>query len=451
MGVVVGFSLSQRKLETMVREVVTIQAGQCGNQMGYAFWEAAAKEHGLSPDGSYSGDKDEQLERIEVFFDETADGKYKPTSVNFDLEPGVLDVIRKNEYGGMFSQESFKHAASGAGNNWAKGHYTEGAQLIDAVMDATRKVSEDCDQLQGFQVCQSIGGGTGSGMGTLLISKVREEYPDRIMATYSVFPSPKVSDVVVEPYNSLLSIHQLIENADEVCVIDNEALYDICFTTLKVAKPTFTHLNGLVATAMAGTTCCLRFPGQLNSDLRKLGVNLIPFPRLHFFIIGTSPLTSDAGADYRKVTTKDLTEQIFDAKNMMAACDPRNGKYMTASVIFRGPVPAKEVDENMIVLTNRNAPYFAEWIPHNIKQSICNTSPLGGDTGVSLIGNNTAILDIFQRILDQFAPMFAKKAFLHWYTGEGMDEMEFTEAESNCVDLVAEYQQYFEATIDEEE
>merc|ERR1712110_319833 len=89
MGVVVGFSLSQRKLETMVREVVTIQAGQCGNQMGYAFWEAAAKEHGLSPDGSYSGDKDEQLERIEVFFDETADGKYKPTSVNFDLEPGA--------------------------------------------------------------------------------------------------------------------------------------------------------------------------------------------------------------------------------------------------------------------------------------------------------------------------------------------------------------------------
>merc|ERR1712110_718939 len=451
MGVVVGFSLSQRKLETMVREVVTIQAGQCGNQMGYAFWEAAAKEHGLSPDGSYSGDKDEQLERIEVFFDETADGKYKPTSVNFDLEPGVLDVIRKKPFGKVFTESSFVHAESGAGNNWAKGHYTEGAELINDVMDATRKLAEDCDQLQGFQVCQSIGGGTGSGMGTLLISKVREEYPDRIMATYSVFPSPRVSDVVVEPYNSLLSIHQLIENADEVCVIDNEALYDICFTTLKVAKPTFTHLNGLVATAMAGTTCCLRFPGQLNSDLRKLGVNLIPFPRLHFIIIGTSPLTSDAGADYRKVTTKDLTEQIFDAKNMMAACDPRNGKYMTASVIFRGPVPAKEIDENMIVLTNRNAPFFSEWIPHNIKQSICNSPPLGAETGVSMIGNNTAILEIFQRILDQFAPMFKKKAFLHWYTGEGMDEMEFTEAESNCADLVAEYDQYFNATAEDEE
>jgi len=434
----------------MVREVVTIQAGQCGNQMGYAFWEAACREHGLGEDGAYVGDSDSQLERIEVFFDETSDGKYKPTSVNFDLEPGVLDVIRKKPFGKVFTESSFVHAESGAGNNWAKGHYTEGAQLIDAVMDETRKLSEDCDQLQGFQVCQSIGGGTGSGMGTLLISKVREEYPDRIMSTYSVFPSPKVSDVVVEPYNSLLSIHQLIENADEVSVIDNEALFDICFTTLNVKTPQFKELNDLVATAMAGTTCCLRFAGQLNSDLRKLGVNLIPFPRLHFFIIGTSPLTSQEEMAYRKVTTKELTEQVFDAKNMQAACDPRMGKYLTAAVIFRGAVPTKEVDEQMITTLQRNSPYFADWIPHNIKQSICNQAPLAADTGASIIGNNTAILEVFQRIEDQFQPMFAKKAFLHWYTGEGMDEMEFTEAESNMVDLIAEYQQYFEATADDD-
>merc|ERR1712019_321531 len=97
-------------------------------------------------------------------------------------------------------------------------------------------------------------------------------------------------------------------------------------------------------------------------------------------------------------------------------------------------------DEQMIITLNRNAPFFAEWIPHNIKQSICNTSPLDAETGCSLIGNNTAILEMFQR-----------KAFLHWYTGEGMDEMEFTEAESNMVDLIAEYQQYFEATAEEGE
>ncbi|KAG5527734.1 hypothetical protein RHGRI_028614 [Rhododendron griersonianum] len=71
----------------------------------------------------------------------------------------------------------------------------------------------------------------------LLISKIREEYPNRMMLTFSVFPSPKVSDMVVEPYNATLSVHQLVENADECMVLDNEALYDICFHTLKLTTP----------------------------------------------------------------------------------------------------------------------------------------------------------------------------------------------------------------------
>ena len=118
------------------------------------------------------------------------------------------------------------------------------------------------------------GGGTGAGMGTLLISKIREEYPDRMMATYSVVPSPKVSDTVVEPYNATLSVHQLVENSDETFCIDNEALYDICFRTLKLSTPTYGDLNHLVSIVMSGITTCLRFPGQLNSDLRKLAVNM---------------------------------------------------------------------------------------------------------------------------------------------------------------------------------
>ncbi|KAK4730257.1 hypothetical protein R3W88_023245 [Solanum pinnatisectum] len=74
-------------------------------------------------------------------------------------------------------------------------------------------------------------------MGTLLISKIREEFLDRMMLTFSVFLSPKVSDTVVEPYNATLSVHQLVENADECMVLDNEALYDICFRTLKLITP----------------------------------------------------------------------------------------------------------------------------------------------------------------------------------------------------------------------
>ncbi len=171
-----------------------------------------------------------------------------------------MDSVRAGPYGQIFRPDNFVFGQTGAGNNWAKGHYTEGAELIDSVLDVCRKEAESCDCLQGFQISHSLGGGTGSGMGTLLISKLREEYPDRVMVTFSVIPSPKVSDTVVEPYNTTLSVHQLVENSDETMCVDNEALYDICFRTLKLTTPTFGDLNHLVSIVMSGVTCCLRFP-----------------------------------------------------------------------------------------------------------------------------------------------------------------------------------------------
>ena len=73
---------------------------------------------------------------------------------------------------------------------------------------------ESCECLQGLQLVQGLGGGTGSGLGTLLINKIREEFPDKIMTTFSIFPSPKVSDTVVEPYNATLALHQVGLNLD---------------------------------------------------------------------------------------------------------------------------------------------------------------------------------------------------------------------------------------------
>ncbi|KMQ98061.1 tubulin beta-1 chain [Lasius niger] len=414
------------------------------------FWEIISDEHGIDPTGTYHGDSDLQLERINVYYNEASGGKYVPRAILVDLEPGTMDSVRSGPFGQIFRPDNFVFGQSGAGNNWAKGHYTEGAELVDSVLDVVRKEAESCDCLQGFQLTHSLGGGTGSGMGTLLISKIREEYPDRIMNTYSVVPSPKVSDTVVEPYNATLSVHQLVENTDETYCIDNEALYDICFRTLKLSTPTYGDLNHLVSLTMSGVTTCLRFPGQLNADLRKLAVNMVPFPRLHFFMPGFAPLTSRGSQQYRALSVPELTQQMFDAKNMMAACDPRHGRYLTVAAIFRGRMSMKEVDEQMLNIQNKNSSYFVEWIPNNVKTAVCDIPPRGLKMSATFIGNSTAIQELFKRISEQFTAMFRRKAFLHWYTGEGMDEMEFTEAESNMNDLVSEYQQYQEATADED-
>jgi len=434
-----------------MREIVHLQAGQCGNQIGAKFWEVMSAEHGIDSTGNYTGDQDMQLERINVYFNEGQGGRYVPRAVLTDLEPGTMDAIRAGTHGSLFRPDNYVFGQSGAGNNWAKGHYTEGAELVDAIMEVVRKETETCDVLQGFQITHSMGGGTGAGMGTLIVSKIREEYPDRIMSTYSVVPSPKVSDTVVEPYNATLSVHQLVENADQCFALDNEALYDICFRTLKLATPSYGDLNHLIAAAITGTTCSLRFPGQLNCDLRKLAVNMIPFPRLHFFLVGFAPLTSVSSQGYRVLTVPELTTQAFDAKNMMCAADPRHGRYLTCAMMFRGKMSSKEVDDQMLNVVNKNSNYFVEWIPNNLKASICDIPPTGMKMSSVFVGNSTAIQEAWKRVAEQFTLMFKRKAFLHWYTGEGMDEMEFTEAESNLNDLVSEYQQYQDATADEDD
>ncbi|XP_071386856.1 tubulin beta-4B chain isoform X6 [Centroberyx affinis] len=319
-----------------MREIVHLQAGQCGNQIGAKFWEVISDEHGIDPTGTYHGDSDLQLERINVYYNEATGGKHVPRAVLVDLEPGTMDSVRSGPFGQVFRPDNFVFGQSGAGNNWAKGHYTEGAELVDSVLDVVRKEAESCD--------------------------------------------------------------------------------------------------------------CL----QLNADLRKLAVNMVPFPRLHFFMPGFAPLTSRGSQQYRALTVPELTQQMFDAKNMMAACDPRHGRYLTVAAIFRGRMSMKEVDEQMLNVQNKNSSYFVEWIPNNVKTAVCDIPPRGLKMAATFIGNSTAIQELFKRISEQFTAMFRRKAFLHWYTGEGMDEMEFTEAESNMNDLVSEYQQYQDATAEEE-
>jgi len=104
----------------------------------------------------------------------------------------------------------------------------------------------------------------------------------------------------------------------------------------------------------------------------------------------------------------------------------------------------------MTNIQTKESEHFVPWIPHNIKSSICNVAPKGESISGTFIANSTAIQDVFKRISGHFSNMFKRRAFIHHYLTEGMEELEFNEAESNVNDLVREYQQYGEAAIEEE-
>merc|ERR1712166_40007 len=269
-----------------MREVISIHIGQCGIQVGNACWELFCLEHGIQPDGQMPSDKSigGGDDAFNTFFSETGAGKHVPRAVFLDLEPTVIDEVRTRTYRQLFHPEQLISGKEDAANNFARGHYTIGKEIVDLCLDRIRKLADQCTGLQGSLVFNAVGGGTGSGLGSLLLERLSVDYGKKSKLGFTVYPSPQVSTAVVEPYNSVLSTHSLLEHTDVAVMLDNEAIYDICRRCLDIESPTYTNLNRLVSQVISSLTASLRFDGALNVDITEFQTNLVPYPRIHFMV-----------------------------------------------------------------------------------------------------------------------------------------------------------------------
>ena len=146
-----------------------------------------------------------------TFFSETGAGKHVPRCVFLDLEPTVIDEVRTGTYRQLFHPEQLISGKEDAANNFARGHYTIGKEIVDLALDRIRKLADNCTGLQGFLVFNAVGGGTGSGLGSLLLERLSVDYGKKSKLGFTIYPSPQVSTAVVEPYNSVLSTHALLD------------------------------------------------------------------------------------------------------------------------------------------------------------------------------------------------------------------------------------------------
>ena len=202
-----------------MRETITIQVGQCGNQIGNIFWELLLKEHEKTPD------EDESLSAFFRFGPGTKRGtlQMKARALLIDMECGPLHETMRSPLGSLFDETQFVMDVYGAGNNFAHGHSVYGPQYRSRFEESLRKNIEHCDSLQTFVVIHSLGGGTGSGVGTYVLGMLEDEYPDIYRFSTCVYPAED-DDVVTSPYNSVLATRQLSEHAHCVLPLDNHAL-----------------------------------------------------------------------------------------------------------------------------------------------------------------------------------------------------------------------------------
>ena len=434
-----------------MREVIAVHLGQAGCQIGENCWELFGLEHGVDPTGNMIHNAGPCVDGADLssFYSETKASKFVPRSIFVDLEPTVVDGIRNGIYKQLFHPEMLINSREDAANNFARGHYTIGKELIDVTVDRIRRLTDCCDGLQGFLVFHSFGGGTGSGFTALLMERLNQEYPRKSQLDFAVYPAPQVATAVVEPYNSVLTTHACMEHTDCSFLVDNEAIYEICQRKLDICRPSYVNLNHMIAQVVSSITASLRFQGQLNVDLNEFQTNLVPYPRIHFPLVSYAPVVSKEKSGHEHFSVAELTSSCFEPGFQMVKCDPRQGKYMACCLLYRGDVVPKDVNSSIQNIKTKRGIQFVDWCPTGFKVGL-NHEPMTVVPGsqqaktsrsVCMISNTTGIVDAWARLNHKFDLMYAKRAFIHWYVGEGMEEGEMSEAREDLAALERDYEE----------
>lgn len=414
----------------MPGEILTLQVGQCGNQVGNQYWDRLCREHGISTaDGTRQPLQREPplLDTPEIFYSTSANGtRYTPRAILLDLEPGVIGRTPLN---GLFNPRNVYvlHEGSSSGNSWLMGfqHASEHAEhlleMVDRELDA-------CDNLDAFQLVHLVAGGTGSGMGSFLLQQLDDRYGlKKLLLTHLVFEGGS-SSVTVNPYNTMLSLKRLVEHSDACVVYDNLLLNSIASESFTRLHEVLLHnMNEVVVLAMAGITNTIRFPSYTHTLLTSVLLALVPTPDLKFLAAACTPLSPELVPGVREMRSMlqyDAILQLLERRQLMVSNSASaSTSYLALLEVLMTPQdPLLHVDPSdsthKALTRAHQRVRFVPWCSSGVQVVPGTRLPYlpapQPPTLVAgfMVANSTAVVPLLKQITAQFDQLFLRRAFL---------------------------------------
>ncbi|XP_066996275.2 tubulin epsilon chain isoform X1 [Anabrus simplex] len=453
-------------------EFITIQVGQCGNQIGSAFWPHVLQEYGIQiprESGYWPRNQHHQVQprphlndAFHSFFycpdgdagttlktlRDLENAKIKARAVCIDMEDSVVARYRSGHLRNLFDAASLLTNYPGSANNWAEGHLTHGIRYRDKISNLLRHTVECCDQLHGFLLLFSLGGGTGSGLGTAVLDLLEEQYPHIDRLVTCVYPGG-IEDVITAPYNVILSMKELTDHASCVLPVDNKALLDICSRlrsghgSSDMPKKPFDDMNTVVVNMLLHLTSGSRFPGTLNVDMNEVATNLVPFPGLQYISSSLSPLSSAAMLSLppgRSMKSDEMFNGVWSRDNQLVKLDTLGGILLGTAFIARGALTLSDVRRNVARLQEKAK--FISWNHNAVKVGMCSVPPPGLSSSLLGLFNTSSMVNLFKDVVQKFNKLYCRKAHVHHYLQvDGFSENHFKDSLNSIQDIISSYKE----------
>lgn len=456
--------------------------------MGLQYWQQLALEHGINKDGtptlypntsfnssqtgSHPSLQDSPLglangskrlhreDHPELFFTLSDSNTYTPRSILIDLEPSVVTKALNSLPMLNPRNTHVSNHGNSAANNWSNGYKYE-SEHIENILNIIDKEVDKCDNLSQFQLIHSVAGGTGLGCGSKMLEVLQDRYTSKkIITTNSIFPSnEKTSDVVVQPYNSLLTLKRLIEFSNATFVFHNDALNNIENTVFNQGglqdrdlsnATSFQGTNKLIAFASASVSNPMRFPSYMYSSIESIVAGLVPTPDLKFLTTSVAPFNTQSHHNY--INEYDMFLELSDDRYKTNKCVSSSSSssseiaYISLMnyLISGSHLDRKEIRKGILKVQARTN--FVPWtsrsvgVVHGKKSPYLSSKHLEGIQ----ISNNTSIIDVFNKILRQYDLLVKRRAYLNTYAEDNSaEEME------RVVDMLSECKESVVRVIDE--